>query len=249
MSTTVPIIKQIIGGPSDFGIGWIIILISSVIAILVAFATFSKWLYEKIQKKRRFLKTLSLLTIGTNIDYFKTLLGNPVFINKVGNYDEFIFVNPYFYVQAIVNSQGKIVLFSITTRNKRFNPILNIGGGDFSVKLGKTTFSKLMKEPEKVFKRGGDHGGFDFYSEVYYFGNPGHYLNYAFSINENVYDAFSYVPLSFLENTPDNPDEIKKFRNENIINTYTVIGSLEEKEIEENGIEFGPMRSQIRTLN
>ncbi len=258
------IIKQIIGGPSDFGVGWLIILISSVIAIIAALITSFKWLIAKIQKKPILLKNISLLTIGTNIEYFKTLLGNPVFINRVGYYQEFIFSNPYFYIQAFINSEGKVALFSVTTRRRRFKPSLHIGELGFPIKfgkwkhyflrkrlikLGKTKFSELG-DPEKVFRRGGDHGGFDFYSELHYFGNPGHYLNYAFSINENGYgDAIFHVPRSFLENIPDDPEEIKRFRNESAINTYTVIGSMGKEEIENNHIEFGPRRSQIRTLN
>jgi len=258
------IIKQIIGGPSDFGIGWILILLSSVIAILVASITFIRWLISKIRKKSRLLKRISQLTIGTNIEYFKTLIGDPVFINKVGNYKEFIFVNPDFYVQAIIDIQGKVALFSVTSRSKNFCPSLIVGGiaipigfgkwkhyfhRDKLIKLHKTKFSELG-ESEKILKRGGDHGGFDFYSEIHYFGNPGHYLDYAFSINENVYGAFSHeVPQSFLENVPEDPKEIERFRQKNKINTYTIIGSVRENEIEENEIEFGPRRSQIRVLN
>ena len=107
-----------------------------------------------------------------------------------------------------------------------------------------------MGEPEKVFKRGGDHGGFDFYSQIHYFGNSGNYLHYAFSINECGFgETLFHVPPSFLENVPDDPAEINAFRQRSAINTYTIIGSIDISEIEANEIEFGPQLAQIRLLN
>jgi hypothetical protein len=244
-------IKQLIGGPSDFGIGWMIILISSIITILVALVGFFGWLNEKIQYKRHYLKKISLLALGTPIDYFKTLLGDPVFINKVSDYDEYIFVNYYFYVQALVDSNRKVVLFSITTKEKRFNPVLNIS--DINVVLGKTKFSEVG-ELEKIITHPGNHGGLSTYSELHYFGNPGHYLKYVFSINENGCgkDIFD-VPLYFyLTEEPEDQTALKKFRVKATINTYTISGFFWdedwEKEINE-GLEFGPKNLQIRILN
>ena len=240
-------IKQLIGGPSDFGLGWAIILASSVLAIMATFITLIKWLISKMGTKSQLLHKISLLTIGTDIDYFKTFLGNPAFINRVGNYTELIFVNRYFYVQAL-ESFGRVVLFSITTRERGFKPVFKIGGSDVTIKLGKTKFSELG-EPRRVFKRCGDHGGFDFYAELHWFGNPGHYLYYGFGINENGHGRFLHVPHSFMENVPEDKNEIDEFRAGNSINTYTVVGSIEEDEIVRENIEFGPQRSQIRVLN
>ena len=78
------VIKTIIGGPSDFGAGWIIILISSFITIALAVVGLYKWGYEKINERRKFLQKTLLLVIGTNIENFKVVLGSPVFINKIG---------------------------------------------------------------------------------------------------------------------------------------------------------------------
>ena len=104
MNITSSVIKQIIGGPSDFGIGWLVILTSSIITILIAFVGFLKWFDEKVRKKWHLLKTISRLTIGTSIENFKALLGNSVFINEIGNYDEFIFINPYFLFLPLHNN-------------------------------------------------------------------------------------------------------------------------------------------------
>jgi len=244
------VIKTIIGGPSDFGAGWIIILISSFITIALAVVGLYKWGYEKINERRKFLQKTLLLVIGTNIENFKVVLGSPVFINKIGEYDEFIFTNKYFYTQALVDPRGKIALYSITIKDEDFNPVLHIGGSSLSVTLGKTKFSDLVEhEPIKTYKRGGDHGGFDFYTEIHFFGRPGHYLEYGFSVNENGCGTFDYIPRSFLDDTPDNPTELATFRSKTYINTYTVIGHITLEEIETEKIEFGPKHSQIWHLN
>ncbi|MDO8565189.1 MAG: hypothetical protein Q7R67_00995 [bacterium] len=256
-------IKEIIGGPSDFGIGWIVILCSSIIAILVFSKDFAVWISKKISHKKRLLTTISSLAIGTNIEYFKNLLGNPTFINTIENYTENIFINPYFYTQVFTNSDGKVVMYSITTRKDDFNPALSIGWSsvpswvpirlrrffykDSVIALGKARFSELG-EPENIYKRGGEHfAPLNYYSEQHYFGRSGSYLNYAFSISDNS-AVFNNIPLYFYENVPENTQELKRFRETNIFNTYTVIGSVEWNEIEKYEIEFGPKEPQLNLL-
>ena len=204
-------IKQLIGGPSDFGVGWMIILVSSIITILVSVSSFLKWLINKAQKKKRLLETISLLDTGAHMSHLNTLLGNPVSINRVGHFQEYIFVNHYFYIQALADSNSNVILFSVTTRKKTFCPTLRDQFGSFLVKLGKTNFSHLSNPKDTITS--GDHGAITFYSESYYFGLDGGYRTYAFSFNPSGYGKLPEVPLSLLRSdTPQDPDAIKTFR-------------------------------------
>ena len=225
-TTTINFITHLIGGPSDFAVGWIVILVSSLITITIAMVSFLQWIIKKLNKKNIYLQKTQQLAIGMDIRNFENILGNPAFINKLDDelsgYKEFLFSNPYFYTQAIINSEQQVILFSITTKREDFNPKLGNGSdGDTgpSVVLGKTSFSEIGNDPQKIFKHY-DHGGIGFYSEVFYFGRPGHYLNYAFTLNLNGKPAdLNYTLRSFsdLEEVLDNPSEIEKFRSKSFV--------------------------------
>ncbi|MBY0294147.1 hypothetical protein K2Q08_02335 [Patescibacteria group bacterium] len=251
MSSSTEIIKLLIGGPSDFGVGWIVILVSSFVTIILALVGFSKWFYKKFSQKGEFLSKTRQLAIGMDIRNFEKILGDPVFINtlsgKLDGNDEYVFSNKFFYTQAVINSTRQVVLFSITSREKSFKPSFKIGGSGFEVTLGKTYFSQIGDNPLKIFEHY-DHGGIGFYSEIHFFGRPGHYLNYAFSINLNGAGGhiYSLVELS-ADGTPHKPETLKRFRSDTPINTYTVIGSIDPEDVPL--LILGPRTGQIWNLN
>ncbi len=250
MSSSTAFIKAIIGGPSDFGIGWIVILISSFITILIAGIGLLNWLIVRLGEKGAFLRKLSRLTIGMDIRNFENILGSPVFINrledKLSGYEEFVFSNKYYYTQAVINPIKQVVLFSITIKNKNFNPSFQIGGSGRKIKLGKTVFSDIGEKPEKTF-RYFDHGGIGFYSEIHFFGRPGHYLEYAFSVNFNGPMSFDYITRLSVDDSPDNPEAIKQFRLKTPINTFTIIGNMRSDDITD--LILGPRTGQVWNLN
>lgn len=160
---------------------------------------------------------------------------------------EYIFVNDLFYVQAVADSNNKVLLYSVTTRQKDFNPSLKILDDSIEIILGKTKFSDINEEPEKEYGWAGAHSFF--YTEEYYFGNPGNYASYYFSINDagylNLIEDFPYnlfVNENFIK---DNPTEMQKFRENSIINTYTVaspfLGIMEKV----SNFSFGPSHHQV----
>jgi hypothetical protein len=52
--------------------------------------------------KRTLIRDLNRLSVGVNLDYFRQILGSPVFVNSLPeDHSEHIFVNNHFYVQAI----------------------------------------------------------------------------------------------------------------------------------------------------
>ena len=245
------VVKEVIGGPSDFGAGWIIILVSSLITIAIALVGFAQWALAKLNAKNIYLRKTLQLTIGMHIRNFENILGIPAFINKLdkglSDYEEYVFSNQYFYTQAIINSRQEVVLFSITTRGSDFSPEFQIGGSGIAIRLGKTFFSEIGGDPVKTFQHY-DHGGIGFYSEVHFFGRPGHYLQYAFSININGPMNYDFLPRSFSGQEPDDSDEmeIKIFRSNTPINTYSVIGSIDVDEIV--NLILGPRTGQVWNL-
>lgn len=240
MASTSEWIKALIGGPSDFAVGWLLILLSSLITIIIASITVIKWVSSKLGEKGLYVQKIHQLVIGMHIRNFENILGNPVFINQLDgdlqDYREFLFSNQYFFTQAIINANEEVILFSVTSKQRDFNPEFHIGGPGNStpyIKLGKTTFAEIRDEPGQKFEHY-DHGGVGFYTELFYFGRPGHYLHYAFSLNIN--------------GTPSNFDFLAGLsdRSKACFNTFTVISEIDTDKLSK--IILGPRTGQVWNL-
>lgn len=234
-------IKDLIGGPSDSKIGWIIILIASIRTSLEFCFIVFKYLFNKLtnQERKDLLIKISSLDTGLHISYFVSLIGNYISINKIDAiYQEYIFVNKYFYIQAITNLDQKVILFSVTTREKGFCPILKTQFNDFIVKLCETNFYTYNNMESSISLY--DHGEISFYSEIYYFGYDGKYRTYLFSFNPYGYGELYFVNSGNVDNPIINIDRKKTF-----INTYTVCsfqgpGGHNEFEKKFSNIMMGP---------
>jgi hypothetical protein len=117
------------------------------------------------------------------------------------DFKEAVWIDRDFYVHALADEDGTVHAYSVTARNKRFRPTFQIPGGtaddatwfdrlrgrDFhyrpnvAVKLGRTHFGALGR-PGQAAAWLGAHNWH--YFEPYYFGNPGYYQNFVFSIND-----------------------------------------------------------------
>ena len=235
------LIKHIIGSPSEFGVGWVVLLVAAIITIFLPIAQAGKSIIKIWKRKSVLLKKISLLDTSCHISYFISVLGDPVHINSIKSdtgqiFNESIFVNRFFYVQVIVDVQGSVLLFSITTRRKNFNPVLRTQFGDFIVQLGKTRFSILRGTGEKKPDTSGDHGAITYYSETHYLGYDGGYRDFAFTYNPNGYGKLAIATDDYTGHNA------KQFR-DTVINTYTVIS---KKDIPCN--YFGPKHYQIRVF-
>jgi hypothetical protein len=210
-----------------------------------------------------YAKIQSLAT-ETQIDYFSAVLGAPAFKNHdYTNYFEYIFVHPKYYVQALTDTDNKVLLYSVTTRVSGFNPTFRIGGIDattgkeFEVVLGKTKFDEL---PFKPIKLDGDQGARrSYYREKYYFGNPGFYQNYDFAYNDSGYPKCQeVVPYDIIpddesldgKDTDKLPVALKHFRSVCVVNTFSVSTfTAGPKEDVDNQIsDIGPDYDQVRVL-
>ncbi len=257
-------------------VGIVLIILSSIITISEGGSILLRYYQETVGYKHQLQEEIYKLSAETNIDYFKSILGGPVFVNGLSlDKREYIFVNQYFYAQVITDKEGKSLAYSITTRSKDFNPkITLLSGGstyepstgeekssELSIFLGKTNFSELDQlfgEPI-YFTYVGAHNFF--YSEEYSFGNPGNYQSFIFSINESGYLDIPEIPDSFFEFQPkqsisSSDHEVERFRSGAEINTFTITAPFVKGEdflsdADKNrlgGFIFGPDYNQVRIL-
>jgi hypothetical protein len=199
-------------------------------------------------------KKIQSLATDTQIDYFSSILGSPAFKNPEGTNFEYIFVETKFYVQAIAEAGGKVLLYSVTTRSSNFRPTLDLGlvkdGKNFVVVLGKTKFSELEDKPIKIYWDQGARR--TWYWEKYYFGNPQYYQNYDFAYSDAGYPhCEETVPVDMIGlhdkvDLTKLPPEIKHFRDVCVINTFSV--SAPFSDIDDDVGSIGPDYDQVRLL-
>ena len=191
------------------------------------------------------------------------------------------FVDRDYFVQTVTDTDETVLAFSVTTRSPRFKPTYQIPtspslvqrvrwrrktGERFrpvvKVKLGKTTFADLDRDPSVMtgwlFRIGiGAHS--HFYSEKTYLGNPGYYQFFVWTASDAARQgAFAFKRSVHQEiggdewPSPDGPSwedmpDTRRFREETEITTYTVIHPtlLIENYPRER---FGPHEDEIRLL-
>ncbi len=229
--------------------GIVLILLSSIITITKAAGILIKWYQRTIGYKRGFRRKIDKLSADTNIEYFRSVLGSPAFINQQDGMIEYIFVlGKLAYVQALTNDHGRVLAYSVTTRTHKFNPSITLGpytldGRPIIVSLGKTRFHELdtLNTPEGIVCFVGAHNYY--YSERYYFGNPGNYQDYCFSQNQSG-EINEYSPMLRQEEVSIDHPEIKAFRQCGVINTFTVTSPLMDKKLDT--LTLGPTYDQVR---
>jgi hypothetical protein len=224
----------------------LLFLCSSLITITGGIGIAYNYLHEDVQHKQRLYEKLDSLATETNILYFKSVLGEPIYINPgySNGLKEFIFVDPEFYVQAITSPEDKVIGYSVTTRDLNFNPKVPL----YDIRLGISTFTEVKTQSGNVFPDWivSYLGAHDlFYTEGYYSGNPRGYQTTFFSMTASGYiddDNYMVVPdyespdilSSFKEyigrsvqnSRPPVPDEVIDFwkSDTNTVNTYTILG-------------------------
>lgn len=232
--------------------GIILFIFSSLITITEGGVIVYNFFNKSIRQKAIFYENISRLATEVNITHFNSLLGNPAYINLESNLKEYIFVNDLFYVQGVTNSNDKVLAYSVTTRDRSFNPKVPFFE---KVLLGKSNFKDINEytigsgqDPNWAISYLGAHDLF--YTEGYYLANPGGYQSIFFSMTKSGYidyEKYKIIPqyesenlaLPWLEDSPTlstdtqskkdyllEEKEFLDFRKENIntINTFTILG-------------------------
>ncbi len=170
-----------------------VVTILGLVIVILNFHEFNV-LYQKTVKTDNYWQgILSSLNVEADIGIFREKLGSPTIVNDQTNDEKtYVFINSKFYVDVLTDKVGKVIIYTVTTRDKTFNPTL--GTYIYKVTLGKTTFQNLQDQP---FATGLSIGFHDYYyEEFFYYGNPGNYLTYVYSINDSGY--YSYTGFNLL---------------------------------------------------
>jgi len=242
----------------------VLVILSSLITITAGSGLLRDFYKETIGYKGGQIEIVESLTAGTNIGYFNNILGAPVFVNNYGTSTEHIYVNKYYYVQAVTNREGNVEFYSVTTRRKNFNPEFKLGGWTVdgptkTIRLGKSTFSEV-DEIEKnnvtvLYSIMGAHNSF--YTEGYWHGNPNNYQSYFISQNESGYlntrpvKNVELKPETFLESSVIEDNEILDFRKNAVINTFTTTAPMlipSKIDLSPGEILLGPDYNQVRVM-
>lgn len=228
----------------------VLVLLSSVITIAKAVGLLVNWYKKTVGYKQSLIRKIRKLSADASIEHFRDVLGTPAFINHQRDFIEYIFaLGKLGYVQALTDDNGRVLAYSVTTRSKKFNPTLSLGPYSLNsrrvtIVLGKSRFSDLDQldtEPECVVCTVGAHDYY--YSEKYYFGNPGHYQSYCFSLIQAGY-VDQVCPMVEAKDLRVNHPAIQTFRQKGSINTFTITTPRWAEEL--NEAVFGPNYNQVR---
>lgn len=237
--------------------------LSSLTTIKSGFLALYQLYRSTLGYKRSLIRDLNQLSVGVNLDYFQQILGSPVFVNSLPeNHSEHIFVSKHVYVQAITDSLNTVQLFSVTTRNYHFKPVLNIQrfnptfclSSSVQIVLGKTKFVDLdvSGKPRSLASNLGA-AQFSYYEE-HSFGSAGNFNSFFFSVNpagcdpwHGFYriDTLLYHPIVKNGWSDIRDPQVADFRKEALINTYTIRASLPN---DVRFLRFGPTYQQVRCL-
>src|SRR6266540_1446330 len=162
-------------------------LVAAVATLLAASRGIGRLVWNSVTRDYQITRDLALLSCGVQVDHFQHVLGRPPqFVNRSEEHVEHVFVLRDAYVQTVTDLNNKVLYFSITTRTPRFHPTLEHYAHE--VTLGHTTFEQLgYEQPDGVLASLGARR-FS-YSEAYYFGNPGGYNTFVYSMNDAGYTS------------------------------------------------------------
>jgi hypothetical protein len=177
---------------------------------------------------------LDKISAGMQIDRMSEVLNKKPEISRSFKgipYKEYIYIFDSFYLQAISDSDGQVVIYAVTSRSQDFNPIWP-ENNLFKVQLGKTVFADIHENPYAIraFEGVRRHGYFEFY----YFGGGSSYQTVAVGLNDAGFTPWYgatglETPVAEL-GTMDfsNPTNIQPifdllvFRKKATVNTYAV---------------------------
>lgn len=277
-------------------------LVGALAAALALMAYGRSLFVRTVGRRRDAARRLERLGTGAQLQFFESVLGEPPAMRRsfereqpdwhqvdddqtdpplvTRHFVECFFIDPLYYVQTVSDADDTVRGFSISTRSRRFHPLISLPRRPSGrerlanaltfghrpspalalVELGRTKFRQALREdwgfPEIRSWLGARAWS---YSEIYYFGNPGHYQSFAFTMS-------SASPLRggepgriqtveagedpWLEHdAPENwleaaPDWIGELHATGVITTLTVVAEFPL----EDWPTFGPHGDEVRTL-
>ena len=147
-------------------------------------------------RRRAARRKVEALSASVTEEWFRSILGPPTMARRDDSFTEKVWVDPLFYVQAVIDDAEQVIQWAVTSRDLRFRPTF---GGEhrrpFTVQLHKTSFSELDAATGVSAVHGARRGG---YWEQHYWGNPGAYQNFVFAVTDaapSIADADLYTVI------------------------------------------------------
>lgn len=201
-------------------------LLAAVTAVLALFEGIRAWYRRTLGRRRDRYGRLARLGAGAQLSFFADVLGESPAMRQavegqVGEYDQerertvkrprtfnqCLFIDRDYYVQAMCDEEETVVVFSVTTRSRRFKPAFSFppqpsfqgrrrlrelvarkrSQPAFLVVLGQTKFDGVFRDRDWRPRRRATLGARTWaYTELYYLGNPGYYQHYGFTSSSAV---------------------------------------------------------------
>ena len=178
------------------------------------------------------MEKVEKLTPGVDIMVYQSTFGPPTIVNEFVDLDgkkgkEYVFVSPYFYLQAITDTENQVQFFAITTRSKAFTPTFSTI--EFKIILGISKFTTISF-PSSISCSLGVHNYFYYetlassgvlFNQVYGFGlNEAGYRPKDLDLSGLYQGQTSYCDHKLVPE--QNLMDLKSFRGKTSFNTYAV---------------------------
>lgn len=224
------------------------------------------------------------LQAGFAISRFNGVLGQPLFRRPVSQmsphpfgprhpryrgWTESTFVGRDYWVQAVADATGSVVVYAVTSCDSSFTPTFRAPYGAFSVKLRVSTFDDVVpwRKAQDLFAEAYDSGatGNNFILEFLSGGNPLDYKSFAWGVNDACGDWFAadgrsrYSPklpsptpglLDYVGRTVRGGPAMMGFRKATTVNTYAeaAFTSGSFVDLPKSGFQIGVDRVLVRSV-
>lgn len=213
----------------------ITVVIGGLVANTEAALNVERWVDNKFFWKDNENRRLIALRAGMDISQFEAQFGAPVFRNpdEEGELTESSFRGRAYWVQAVSDASGRVLLYAVTTCDKKFHPTFPVFGRG-EVTLGETRFASAAGVGGIGLTRVDLFLGVtanSYYIESEYGGNPGLYKTSILAVNDVCEDdrsvfgllgrsAFDAFGAEYHGEPGRRMQKLDRFRQKAIVNTY-----------------------------
>jgi hypothetical protein len=238
------------------------------VTIVVAFIGHTTTIIQAIGKSKTFYnshlgwkrmeeKVINSLAPAMHIAKFHEVLGAPLFCRKSDSgYAEYVYKRRGYWVQAITDTEGSVVLYAVTSCSERFRPRIKNNPVGVPVRLRTTTFKAAAGEyePDLHYSISGATAN-SYLIEKLYLGNPSHYQTVFWGYNDACSNKWAddslpvklYSYLRECDNAPNiNNSLVDTFRANNTFNTFAVASPFVDPTEIMQAFQVGIDRIQVR---
>lgn len=227
---------------------------------------------NRIDWRRPVYESLQSLAAGFSVEKFDEVLGAPVFVRRHERWTERSYQGRDHWVQAVVNSEGVVDFYAVTSCEDSFRPSFTLPYSGREVRLRRDTLETgMVDEPSSAYFVPGATASFSLFDHTYQ-GNPGNYKTYVWGLNGTCLGDFFdskmeeelILPFgpegaihTYYSNEGPPPEGVVEMRRRARINTYAETSvSVELTDLplrindfdEGEGFEIGVDRILIRTV-